>query len=87
VPLVVLSGTMHIELDNAIDSTIDSTHLLQKKNLLVNTTSNSRTLHTLKHVEKFKLHDLKKKIAYQFPRGIEISFPLHCKIFDPWQNL
>ena len=61
-PLVVLSGTMRIELDNAIDSTIDSTPLLQEKNLLlVNTTSNSRTLYTLKHVEKFKLHDSKKK--------------------------
>ena len=59
---MVLSGTMRIELDNAIDSTIDSTPLLQKKKKnLVNTTSNSRTLHTLKHVEKFKLHDLKKK--------------------------
>ena len=66
-PLVVLSGTMRIELDNAIDATIDSTPLLKKKILLlVNTTSNSRTLHTLKHVEKFKLHALKKKIAYQF---------------------
>jgi len=56
---------MRIELDNAINSTIDSTSLL-KKNLLVNTTSNSRTLHTLKHVEKFKLQHFKIKIAYQF---------------------
>ena len=48
--------------------------------LVVNIPSIPCILHTLKHVEKIKLHDF-KKIAYQFTWGMEISFPLNCKIY------
>ena len=50
---------MRIKLDNALDSN----PLLQKKKKT--STRYNFKLHILKHVEKFKLHDLKKN-AYQF---------------------
>jgi len=57
---------MRIKLDNTIDYYYYTP--TEKKNLpVVNKTSVPCTLHTLKHVEKFK-----------FTRGIEISFHLHC---------
>ena len=52
---MVLLGTMRIE---SITQSIQFLYF-KKKNLLV-TTSHPRILHILKHVEKFKLHGLKK---------------------------
>jgi len=55
---------MRIKLDNTIN--YYSCTSTEKRILpVVNTTSNPRILHTLKHVEKLKLHDF-KKFAYQF---------------------
>ena len=56
-PIVVLPGTIRIKLDNAIDYHFTISPPKQKKKILpfVNTTTNPRVLHTLKHVEKFKI--------------------------------
>ena len=79
-PLVVLQGTKRINVDNAIDyqSSIPPLNDPKKKILLVaNTTSNPRILHTLKHVEKFKLHDLKRFCILIYMRKWDlISFTL-----------
>ena len=64
-PLVVFLGTKRIKLDNAIDyqsTTSPFPFPFPKKRtfLLVVNTSNPRILHTLKHIDKFKLHDFKR---------------------------
>ena len=82
---MVLPGTIRVKTDNAIDYYSTTSRPLHRKpkkifHPFVNTTTNPRVLHTLKHVEIFKLYDF-KKFAHQFTWQIEISFSLHRKIY------
>jgi hypothetical protein len=64
-PQPVLSSTMHIKFDCTIDYyTCNSTETSYL--VVVNTTSIPYIPHNLQHVEKFRLHDLKKTNSISF---------------------
>ena len=66
-------GRIRVKLDNTINYSRTST---EKKRFLLflNTTRNPCVLPTLKHVEKFKLHDLKKKLHINLHEELRSHF-------------